>query len=171
VDKIRSIAVPESALLAKYTRAGAYTDCYTCVAPGSVSHAQFIETFYTTVPFKLERLILKWLVAKPSSDLGARELAAGTRVEFAAWTVEARAMDQLLMCDYMARTRSWLMVEPAGSAMSPATRLYFGSAVVPVADKASGELRLGKYQRLLGFHRLYSRVLLGAARSRLSAAR
>jgi hypothetical protein len=45
--------------------------------------------------------------------------------------------------------------------------LYFGSAVIPVRTK-SGETALGfPYGALLGFHKLYSRILLRAARLRL----
>ena len=62
------------------------------------------------------------------------------------------------------------MAQPADAAEAPgATRLYFGSAVVPVRDRVSGQPRMGfVFQALLGFHKLYSRVLLGAARSRLA---
>lgn len=161
--------MPEEALLAKYTRGGAFTDCYTLEVPGNISQAQYAEAFYTSRVFKLERLILRWLVDKPSTDVEARELAAGRRNAFAAWTVEGRAADQLLMCDYLGRTRSWLMVAPCESRDLPATRLYFGSAVVPVIDKSTGKPTLGSpYQMLLGFHKRYSRVLLSSARTRLA---
>jgi hypothetical protein len=128
-----------------------------------VSHAQFVEAFYTTWIFKLERWILSWAVAKPSTDEEARGLAAGTRDRFAAWTVEDRATDQLLMCDYQKHTRSWLMVAACELDGNPATRLYFGSVVVPVERFA--------YKALLGFHRLYSRLLLNSARARLAKLR
>jgi hypothetical protein len=50
--------------------------------------------------------------------------------------------------------------------------LYFGSAVVPVPDKTTGKLVLGStYSALLGFHKLYSRVLLSAASARLAKLR
>jgi hypothetical protein len=166
---IRSAPLPEHALLTKYTRAGAYTDCYTLEVRGGVSHAKYVEAFYTSSVFKLERLILKWFVDKPSTDAEARELAAGRRNAFAAWTVEGRAADQLLMCDYLRRTRSWLMVVPCGSKESPMTRLHFGSAIVPVIDKSTGRSTLGwPFKLLLGFHKLYSRVLLSSARTRLA---
>jgi hypothetical protein len=49
------------------------------------------------------------------------------------------------------------------------SRLYFGSAVVPVGI-GSGKARLGfPFNALLGFHHLYSRILLGAARGRVLA--
>ena len=164
---IQACELPENALLRRYLdERGAYTDCYVTVLTRPVQHAQYVEAFYTTAVFKLERWLLSWLVARPSTDAQARALAAGNLESFAAWNVEARASDQVLLADFRGRTRSWLM-----SARSPgaqATRLYFGSAVVPVADRRTGHRKLGStYQLLLGFHRRYSRVLLRAAADRL----
>lgn len=161
---VRPCEPPREALHRKYLDTGAHIDCYCTEIARRVSHAEYVEAFYTTPVFKLERLILKWLVSKPSTDDEARRLAHAQLDAFAAWSVEERAPDQLLLCDYLRRTRSWLMVEPIDSG----TRLYFGSVVVPVRN-ASGELDLGSpYSALLGFHRLYSRILLASARSRLS---
>jgi hypothetical protein len=160
--------LPPSALLRKYVDEGAYTDCYATELPKAVTHPQYVEAFYTTAVFKLERLILRWLVAKPSTDADARRLACAETSSFAAWSVEDRTPDQVLMCDYLRRTRSWLMVAPSQTGIG--TRLYFGSAVVPVRTK-SGPPTLGfRFNALLGFHKLYSRVLLSAARSRLLGA-
>lgn len=155
--------LPASALLRKYVYPGAYTDCYCTEIPRSVSLAEYVEAFYTTWVFKLERSILTHAVNKPSTDLDAQRLARAEIDSFAAWTVEGRAPEQLLMCDFLSRTRSWLMV----STIDGGTRLYFGSAVVPVRRK-TGELTLGStYVSLMGFHKLYSRILLRSARSRL----
>lgn len=167
-NDIRTCELPEQALLHKYLRSGAYTDCYVTDVTGEHSHARYVEAFYTTLVFKLERLLLKWLVARPSTDSQARELAAGRLESFAAWIVEDRNPDQILMCDFRGRTRSWLMCETAGTADSPMTRLYFGSAVVPVNSASSGEAKMGLvFGTLLGFHRLYSRILLRAAAAAL----
>jgi hypothetical protein len=58
-------------------------------------------------------------------------------------------------------------VENSGAQLS--TRLYFGSAVIPVIHKKSGRPTLGfTFRSLLGFHKIYSRVLLYAARLRLA---
>jgi hypothetical protein len=160
VPGIRSTPAPSGALHAKYARTGAYTDCFSTEVPARISQAQFVEAFYTTWVFKLERRILAWFIAKPSTDEEAKALAAGARDHFAAWTVEERAADQLLMCDHLGHTRSWFMVAPCELAGGPATRLYFGSVVVPV--------RRFPYTVLIGFHRLYSRVLLSSARRRLA---
>jgi hypothetical protein len=157
--------LPPDALLRKYIAEGAYTDCYATEIATSVGFAEYVEAFYTTVPFKAERLVLRWLVAKPSSDADARRLARGEAETFAAWSVEARAHAQLLVCDFLSRTRSWLMISPldAGGA-----RLYFGTAIVPVGV-GSGKGRLGfPFNALLGFHHLYAQILLRAARSRVA---
>jgi hypothetical protein len=171
MSSIRPCALPEQALLGKYSRAGAYTDCYITHVPRCVSHAEYVEAFYTTALFKLERLILAGFVSKPSTDLQATQLASGALNAFSAWNVEERSADQLLMSDFRGRTRSWFMIAPVQSARSATTRLYFGSAVVPVRNKASGQATVGfAFRALLGFHKLYSRLLLRAARSRLVSA-
>jgi hypothetical protein len=155
-------------LLRQCRERGAYTDCYAAETPQAVSHAEYVEAFYTTWVFKLERLILGLLVSRPSTDAEARHLALGERDKFAAWSVEARAPDQLLLADFVGRTKSWLMVEKNEGRGSGGTRLYFGSAVMPVRDRKTGRSSLGAvHAALLGFHKLYSRVLLRAARARL----
>jgi hypothetical protein len=165
-NAIKACELPSSALLRKYVYEGAYTDCYETQIATAASLADYVEAFYTTPVFKLERWILSWSVAKPSSDADVRRLAQAGTESFAAWSVEGREADQLLLCDFQHRTRSWLMVVPSEGGVG--TRLYFGSAVVPVRRK-SGEPRLGfTFTALLGFHKVYSRVLLGAARSRLT---
>ncbi len=165
---IHPCELPASALLRRYSDGGAYVDCYVTEMARSVALAEFVEAFYTTGAFRLERLILRLAVSRPSSDLQARQLALGQLDSFAAWSVEGRAANQLLLTDYTGRTRSWLMVAGPEDAASPGTRLYFGSAVVPVRNAATGSARLGfVFSALLGFHKLYSRTLLSAARSRL----
>jgi hypothetical protein len=160
-------ALAPDALLAAYANSGAYTDCYATTVPGDVDLARFVEAFYVGRVFKLERLLLRWFAGRPSSDAQARAVARGETTRFAAWDVEGRAPDQLLMCDMAARTRSWFRVAPGDGG----TCLYFGSAVVPVRDRATGEQRMGwPFAALLRFHRLYSRILLAAARDRLRRA-
>jgi hypothetical protein len=126
-----------------------------------------VTAFYTTWLFRLERWILRLAVSRPSTDEEVRQLARGERDGFAAWSVEARAPGQLLMCDFTGRTRSWLKVAPAAG--TAGTRLYFGSVVVPLRDPKTGKRSLGPvHGPLTGFHKLYSRLLLGAAARRLA---
>jgi hypothetical protein len=169
MSSIRPCALPKDALLSKYARAGAYTDCFTADIAKPVSHAAYVEAFYTCRLFKVERFLLTWLVFKPSTDAQARELASGASNSFAAWRVEERSANQLLVCDFLGQTRSWLMIGPPSHGGAGTTRLYFGTAVIPVRDKASGQARMSfAFKSLLPFHRLYSRALLYTARSRLS---
>lgn len=173
MTSVQPCELPEGALLRKYRDDGAYADCYVADVAGSCSQAAFVEAFYTTALFKVERLVLAWLLARPSTDIQAKQLAEGRVDSFAAWRVEGRAADQLLLADFTGRTKSWLMVAPVPGAVPEAsTRLYFGSAVVPRRHAKSGRRSMGvAFHALLGFHRLYSRLLLQAARSRILAGR
>lgn len=146
--------LPKNAFLQRYVDIG-HTDCYAVDVAQGVTFEAFVAAFYTTWLFKLERAVLR-LVKRPSTDADVAELAAGTRARFAAWGVEDRGADQILMCDMVGRTRSWLQVAP----LEGGTRLYFGSAVVP--DKNSGKMGF-IFHALMGFHKLYSVMLLKAA--------
>lgn len=162
---IRKTPVAANSMLGKYTSvAGAYTDCYVTEIPHRVTFSEYIFAFYTTSLFKMERAILKFTVFKPSTDVDAKNLAHGLTDKFAAWTVESRSENEILLCDFLGRTRSWLMVEHAEGA----TKLYFGSAVVP----KKGSEGLGSISiLLLGFHQVYSVLLLYFAKRRLMSKR
>lgn len=163
--RVRPTPLPQSALLQRYNRPHCYTDCYCCEIGSTVSHAEFVSRFYCTALFKAERLILRMFAGARSSDEQARALARGDLDRFAAWTVEARAGDQLLMCDMGSRTRSWLMTEPIIDSGQTGTRLYFGSAVVHDAKPNDHPGRISLlFKLLLPAHRLYTVALLSAAR-------
>lgn len=160
MPQIQPKELPQHALSAPYQEQQAYLDCLTTEVAGQVSLADYIEAFYTTPLFKLERRLLA-LARKPASDADARALAQAETERFSAWTVEGRHPDQLLLRDFTGRTRSWLMVESTGP---QTTRLYFGSVVVPLAYNEAGEPRFGPLFGLLqSFHDRYSRGLLKAA--------
>jgi hypothetical protein len=162
--------LPADALLATLRAEGAYTDCYAVEVPGVVTLAEFVTAFYTTPLFRLERWILAVAVRRPSTDAEAASVARGERANFAAWSIGGRTNDQLLMRDFAGRTCSWFKVEALGDTAGSGTRLLFGSAVIPKPDPRTGESRMGApFSLLLPFHRLYSVLLLGAARKRLAA--
>ncbi|MGA0601505.1 DoxX family protein [Caulobacter sp. KR2-114] len=166
---IEAADLPAGALLGRYAGQGGYADCLVVRVPGHVTQAAFVEAFYTTALFKLERLVLAVLLARPSSDAQARRLAAGQAERFAAWTVEARTADQILLCDFLGASRSWLMSAPAAAAGdASATTLRFGTALVP--RRGAPGLGLG-FRALVPFHRVYAPALLRAAVRRLAAAR
>jgi hypothetical protein len=162
-SSVQAVPLPDAALLGPYARIeGGFTDCYVTQAAGPVSLADFVAAFYSTPLFRMERRVLELAVRSPSTDAGAVALGAGVTDHFAVWSVEARSDSQLLMCPVGSRTRSWFMVQADGGH----SRLYFGSAVVPVARK--GGLGFG-FRALLGLHMLYSKALLASARRRLGA--
>ncbi len=162
--------LPADALLAEYVKEGHYTDCYSTDVRTTVTHAEYVAAFYSTPLFKLERIILKWIVGKPSTDQQARQLAAGELDTFAAWHVEKRNDNQILMCDFRHRTRSWLMVSSGTGSDGAGTRLYFGSAVVPFHKSRSGASSLGmSFKLLAGFHQAYSVALLFSAKLRIES--
>lgn len=167
--------VPSSSLLRAYKDGAGFADCYVTELRGEVTQEAFIEAFYTSPLFKVERTLLQYLASKPATDADAKQLARGTVTKFSAWRVERQSPSELLLADFTGRTRSWLMAEPVeASDQPPSTRLYFGSAVVPRSSKAgrAGEKpRMGwQFHALLGFHRLYSRLLLRAASRRVGQA-
>jgi hypothetical protein len=165
--RVTQSPLPDQALLVRYRDAKAYTDCYSLEVSGSISLTQYIEAFYTSPLFKVERFLISVLVGKPSSDAEAGQMARAEIDKFAAWTVEGRTDDQILLCDYLKWTRSWLMCVPSQTT----TRLYFGTAVVPahVSDKGLALFGLG-FHLLSGFHKLYAKALLKSAAQQLSKA-
>lgn len=175
---IKDSAIPDIGLLAKYVDAPypngarAYTDCFETLLSDEFALQDFINAFYTTWLFKLERVVIRFMAGQPSTDDDAARLAAGSAQTFAVWTIEERTPTQLLLCDSHGRTRSWLMVEPMRGNGHAQTLLRFGSAVTPETDKKSGktELSMG-FRLLLPIHRVYSRLLLGASQSRLLRSR
>src|SRR5450631_449653 len=113
MTSIQACELPDDALLRRYLSRGAYADCYVTELARPVCHAEYVEAFYTTAVFRLERLLLSWFVARPSTDAQAGELATGKLASFAAWSVEAREPNQLLLSDFRGHTRSLLMSAPA----------------------------------------------------------
>ena len=127
--------------------------------------AEFIFAFYTTPLFKLERWLLARALRITSSDHEALLLARAEAERFSAWKVEHRSDTEILMD--AGQTRSWLSVRAQGGPHR-STTLFFGSAVVP---KRPGGKFGPAFHALLGFHQLYSRLLLSSASTRVVALR
>jgi hypothetical protein len=162
--------LPEGSLLMRQRAQGAFTDCHVSGIARAVTLSEYIAAFYTTRLFKLERMVLRWAVSRPSTDLEVQSLAAAQIDHFAAWVVESRTADQILLADYMGRTKSWLMTKPAGDTDQPGSLLYFGSAVLPIRDRDTGNNKITRsFSALLPFHKAYSRSLLLSARRRLES--
>lgn len=159
-NAIESLPLPDGVLLGRYRdMPGAHADCYSAHVDCAVSAAEFIEAFYTTTLFKCERFVL-FLIGRGTTDAIVRELAAGRAEAFAAWTVEGRAEGELLVCDFMGLTRSWLMARAGPNG----TQLYFGTAAVPRSkDKAGNPHLSADFRLFLPVHAIYAKALLRAA--------
>lgn len=156
--------LPAGALLHRHAATGAYTDCYGVELPGQFTLTDFVAAFYTSPVFKVERWLLSRLPRFRASDHEALQLARGEVSAFSAWTVEAREPHQLLLA--AGRTRSWLMVSQS-LARPGATAFHFGSAVLPRRRGGMG----WQFSALLGFHKLYSRLLLQSALAQMARAK
>lgn len=164
---IHRCSLPPDAFLQRYAGNVGYADCFRVDVPGTIGLGRYVEAFYTTRLFKAERAILL-LAGHPSSDAEAALVAQGETSRFAAWHVEARADDQLLMCDVTGRTRSWLKV---ASNRDGDTTLFFGSAVTSVTTGKAGRKSMGLvFNLLMPVHILYSRALLAATKRKIARA-
>lgn len=165
MTRVQPCPLPTGALLARHGGERGYADCFGAQVGFAVTLPQFVEAFYCGGAFRIERLLLARVLRRPSSDAQAGALARGESDTFAVWRVEQRRADQLLLRATVGRTRSWFMVAPAAEG----TRLYFGSSVEPGHGGAPGSApRMGfGFSALLGFHRMYSAILLRSACARL----
>ena len=155
--------LPDGTLLQEFVDRGEYTDCFVATVGDVVTFPDYVEAFYTTGLFKAERLILKWLISRPSTDGEARQVSRNETHAFAAWNEHSRSENQLVMMDFRQQTCSWFMLVP----QEKGNRLYFGSAVMRNQKASSGRKMKWTFRCLLGLHRLYSRALLQAAARRL----
>lgn len=156
---------PGGSLLDQRASELGYTDAWTTTLDGPVSLSDFIVAFWTTPIFRAERLLLT-LIGWPSTAHAARALADGASERFAAWRLEARRDDEILLFDASGRTCSWFRVEPVGTT---GTRLWFGSGITAIARPQGSTPTIGPgFRALLGAHRVYSRVLLAQARRQLA---
>ena len=159
---------PVGSLLAEQAQlSGYYTDCFSIHLEQSVTLPEFMNAFYTTPLFRLERLLLSLTVKGRMTDANVTALSRGEADRLAIWQVEARKECEILLS--AGRTKSWLMVAPQEGGGDD-TQLFFGSVVVPEPPKREGDApRLGPvFDSLLSAHRIYSRLLLSSAAQRLS---
>ncbi|MEO0938428.1 MAG: hypothetical protein AAFY38_09765 [Pseudomonadota bacterium] len=146
---VTEIEVPDGSLLTPLARAeDVYVDAFEVPCSGADLSA-VITAFYSQPLMRAERVLLA-VAGMPSGAADVAALAAGQTARFAAWDVEARRADELLLRDRSGRTLSWLMAAPGA--------VRFGSAVVSIGPVV---------RTLIGPHRLYSRMLLAGAARRL----
>jgi len=164
---IEKCEVIPNTLVASFLEKG-YADSYRTEVDGHVSMEDYVYKFYTSPLFKLERFILTWSVRKPSTDKQAKEISEGNTNKFAAWTLEDRRENELLMRDMADRTRSWFMVNHLGTRENPKTQLYFGTGISPSPKRNPEKSSIGLFfNAMLPFHKVYSVLLLYFAKRQL----
>jgi hypothetical protein len=133
-------------------------------SPKGVTLESYINAFFNTWLFRIERMILNTAAKKPASDEDIARLAQGTSNTMSAWQVERRDADQILFEVPQTPIRTWLMRSGEGEK----TQLYFGSAILPDAVDRNGNAKMPfLFHALLGFHKLYARALLFSAKRAL----
>jgi hypothetical protein len=163
--QVIATTLPKSACLNDYEhRAGVYTDCFQTELPKGGTLESYINAFFNTWLFRIERMILSTAAKKPVSDEDIARLAQGTSNTMSAWQVERRDADQILLEVPQTPIRTWLMRSGEGEK----TQLYFGSAILPDAVDRNGNAKMPfLFHALLGFHKLYARALLFSAKRAL----
>ncbi|MEL6648775.1 MAG: hypothetical protein AAFQ05_13995 [Pseudomonadota bacterium] len=159
--RVVAALLPQDSLLhACATRPGSYTDCFEAAVPtdGTPDRAfeRFVFLFFDSWLFRVERMILRFAGKAPKAGTDPIALARGEVAHFAAWTVDARRAQELLMSVHHTPIRTWLSVAKDGDQM----RLRFGTALL--AQETSGRVHWG-FRATIRAHRLYAKLLLKAA--------
>lgn len=165
---LQHVPTLEDSFLNVYRQQRAYTDSYALDFSHGVTLSQYVEAFYSSKVFKIERWLLNCLFNCYANDELAGCLGRGEVSQFSIWTVEMRDDEQLLLCDVFQRTRSWLMCRQSPDP-SKGTQLYFGSAVLPKRHSTDGKPVFGcAFHALHGFHHAYSQALLRSTYHKLT---
>ncbi len=140
---------------------GCLTDAFRCKVDFSVNLEHFIQAFFDSSVFRLERLLIQILTRKQADLTQVKKLASGTDKTFAVWQVAQRSNFEILMKVGTGPIRSWLAAYPD---QDGGTSLYFGSAVLPTKGDKNGNQQVGfLFQATVWFHEFYSRLLLKSA--------
>lgn len=155
--------LPQDTMLHRYEHGpGHHTDCFETEVAQGVSLADYIEAFFNSPILRLERKLLGLAVAKSNyNDVLA--LAQGQSDRIAGWQTEDRDDHEILLTVMGGGIRTWLKVIP----QEDNSRLLFGSAVVPPDDGSGAPKMAWWVNALMGFHKLYSHIVLGAAKWQL----
>lgn len=168
MSRITAPPLPDDSLLARHRGPECYRDAFRVEVPGDVSLAELITVFFGSGAFLPERTALR-LIGRGAGRAEIAELADGRAKRFAAWELEAREENELLMHDFLDKTCCWLAVSPGGEAPDLAgglprpgagrTYLWFGTGVRDFEGPIISRLREA--------HRWYARWLLAGAARRL----
>jgi len=159
-------AIPTHSFMQPFTEIeGCSADAFKSSVEFPVALEEFIQAFFGSTAFQMERTLLK-IMGKPYvSPADIKALAAGQQAQFAIWQVKERSDHEIMLKVGDGPIRSWLMVLPEQNGK---TSLYFGSAVLPQGKTKNGTPQIGfLFRTLIGFHNFYSRLLLNSAIKKL----
>jgi hypothetical protein len=169
MTQVTASELPPESLLARLRGPECYRDAFRASVAGDVSLGELITAFFSSRVFLTERMALH-LIGRGAGHRDIAALAAGRTERFAAWEVEAREENELLMHDFLDKTCCWLAVssrreDAALDAPLPVPEtgrayIWFGTAV----REFEGPI----VSRLRDAHRWYARLLLEAAARRLA---
>ena len=159
MTRITAPPLPPQSLLARIRGPECYRDAFRASVAGEVSLGELVTAFFSSRAFLAERMALH-LIGRGADHADIAALAAGRTERFAAWQMEAREENELLMHDFLDQTCCWLAVSHGAGGPLPEPRpgttdIWFGTAV----REFEGPI----VSRLRGAHRWYARKLLGAA--------
>lgn len=153
---------PKDSLLHQYTeKPGCHADAFMAEINFTPSLKDYITAMFGSPVFRIERVLLAVAAATPTFKKDLTAFALAEKDSFALWKTMERSDQELLMEVEKGRVRTWLMVEPTEGETS---KLWFGSAIVPKTTPSREVGDIGfTFKALMGFHKLYSRILLLAA--------
>lgn len=159
---VHASPLPDSAALKQFAAVpGVHIDCYRADVSKDISLSDYAIAFFDSPVFRLERRLIALVGGKASRRADVEAFALGKSDTLSEWQVVERDADQILLAVGDGPIRTWIMRESP----QDGTALYFGSAILPM--HGASKIALG-FRLLMGFHRLYARVLLFAAQ-RVSA--
>ncbi|WP_299989607.1 hypothetical protein [uncultured Ruegeria sp.] len=160
--QVEEHSIPEGSLLHQFAkRPGYHADAFVAHVGFVPSQSEYIMAMFDSPVFRIERALLALAAFKPSFAKDVAALALVENDQIACWKTVQRTQQELQMKVEKGRVRTWLMVEPA---QGGASKLWFGSAIVPKPAQTGKAGGIGfVFRTLMGFHKLYSRVLLRAA--------
>ena len=105
-----SVPLREHSLIAGQSLHERYvTNCFRNEIPKTVDLSDFIDAFYKTPLFRLERLVLSLATTGRMRDVDITALSKGQVDRISVWQVETRLDAQILLS--AGGTKSWLMVD------------------------------------------------------------
>ncbi|MTI09151.1 hypothetical protein [Curvivirga aplysinae] len=166
MTEVKETAIPLNSFMNFYHESpGHHADAFVGQIDGIVTLEDYILAFFDSPIFRIERSILSLFLLRRIKQSEIKELASGRSQQFALWKTKKRNEEELLLEVGDSQIRTWFHTEQE---QSNKTKLYFGSAIVPDTTSKNAKEGIGfTFRFFMGFHKLYSRILLQSALKKL----